>query len=159
MSSIVRIRWFCGNSSIKAPNKDVFPEPLLPTTRIVDFPSIKNDNRPAAKAVMVPLSISFNSVHGSEECLLRAIAMPSGLNGFPIAVALALYADRSVSSTGIASENGLPLSYLNLERRPSASSSPTLTFVTHFSFKSGSFKPPSLIYTLLSEGDASMYMS
>ena len=77
------------------------------------------------------------------ECLLNAIAMPSGERGFPIAVALALYSAKSVSRTGMASEKGLPLSYLNLDNRLSESASPTLTFVTHFSLILGLFKPPS----------------
>ena len=82
--------------------------------RTVERPSTSSDKRPAANGVRVRFLTNLSSVHGSVECLLSAMATPAGLSGLPTTVTLVLNSSRSVSSTGIASENGLPLCSLSL---------------------------------------------
>src|SRR3989344_9496092 len=106
------------------PNKDVFPEDLVPAISKVLAPSIKNDNNPAAKSVIIPVLINNGKVHGLSLCLLIANAVPVAFKGLVIIATLALAPgiDNCVSKTGIASSNGLAEINLNLDAQDSISS-------------------------------------
>ena len=82
-----------------ADRKEVFPAPLAPHTSIAVLLLTRKERIPAAFGPTVPAAISLGRVQGLTECFLMATAVPSGLRGYPMTVALASYPLISVSRT------------------------------------------------------------
>lgn len=129
VSSIVRMRWFRGNSINAADSNDVFPAPLAPHINIVARLLIRNEIIPAILGLTVPLEIKRLSVHGRTECFLMATALPWGLSGYPTTVALASNPPRSVSRTGLEAQKRRPLLLRRMFTRLSTSRSSAIRLV------------------------------
>src|SRR3989344_6425916 len=113
--------------------KDVLPLDLVPAINIVLEPSIRNHRSPAENESIIRFFMKRGNVHGLSLWRLNAKPRPSGESVLVIAATLARPpgTSSSVSRTGLASSNGLPLLSLNLVAHDSASSWLGTMLVSH----------------------------
>src|SRR3989344_5920134 len=125
VSSIVRILARRMISVRKEPNKEVFPELLVPATKMVALFSIKKLNNPApiASTNLIFGCIYSGKVQGKSRCRRNEKAKPVGLNGAVRAETLEVKPStfNSVSKIGLASSSGLPEIRRNLVAQLSTS--------------------------------------
>ena len=156
---MVRILCDNGNSVHSDARKEVFPAPLAPHTSIAALLFTRNDRMPAALALIEPAAISLGRVQGLTECFLMATAVPNGLRGYPMTVALASYPLISVSRTGLDRENLNPLCRFRMFTRASISRASAMRLVVHLMWEFRPSMPFSVTCILLVQHGASTYTS